>query len=465
LNIFTTLLKDTFVYGLATVLPRLMNLVLVSLHTYVLSTASFSENTSFYVYAAFANVLLTYGMETAFFRFFNKEKDNQKVFSTVFISLITSTLLFFTVTFIFSESLAIWLKITTQRLRILLSITALDTFVVSAFVLYRIQGKAVKFAIIKILFLVVYVILNFFFLWAVPKHNINLPDWLKHPKVLYIFIANLIASSVVFLLVLPTYLQHNLKFDKNFIMVSGIAFVINENLDKLILRDFLGKDTMGAYSGCYKLTVFLTLFIQAFRMGVEPLVFNQAKADNAKETYATILKFFVIFASLGLLFVIAFLDFFKELLIRDESYWFAIQIVPIVLLANWCLGVYHSLSVWYKITDRTKYGMYISIFGAIITIVINYIFIPTHGFMAAAYATLIAYGSMMFISYFLGQHYYKIPYNIKRLSSYLFASLLLSGACLYLLPKVIIFKVIAILVYLGIIIIFEKNSIKAILKR
>ena len=452
-----------------------MNLVLVSLHTYVLSTASYSENTSFYVYAAFANVFLTYGMETAFFRFFNKEKDNPKVFTTVLVSLITTTILFYLATFIFCETIAIWVKMPVERLQILLGILVLDTLAVAAFVLYRIQGKALKFASVKILSLFVTVFFNFYFLWAVPKYGIELPNWLVHPKVLYVFIANLIASGFVFLLILPTYLKHKIQFDSALfkrmltyglpIMISGVAFVINENLDKLILRDFLGKDIMGAYSGCYKLTVFLTLFIQAFRMGVEPFVFNQAKATNAKETYATVLKFFVIFASLGVLFVIAFLDIFKELLIRDESYWVAIQIVPIVLLANWCLGVYHSLSVWYKVTDKTRYGMYISIFGALITVVINYIFVPTHGIMAAAYATLAAYGSMMFISYFIGQQQYKIPYDITRLASYLVIALLLSATCFYGFPKVFVVKVMAILVYLSIIVIFEKNSIRALLKR
>ena len=475
MNIFITLLKDTFIYGLATVLPRLMNLILVGLHTYVLSTASYSENTSFYVYAAFANVLLTYGMETAFFRFYSKEKNNKKVFTTLLISLSTTSILFFISAVIFKDSIAHWLNITSDRLQILLSILLFDTLAVAAFVLYRIKRRAIKFAVLKIISLIIYMALNFFFLWAIPKYEIQLPNWLQHPKVLYIFIANLVASASVFLLVLPSYLKHKIQFDPTLfkqmlwyglpIMISGIAFVVNENLDKLILLKFLGKDTMGAYSGCYKLTVFLTLFIQAFRMGVEPFVFNQAKADNAKESYAIVLKFFVIFASLGILFVIAFLDVFKEILIRNENYWVAIKIVPIVLLANWCLGVYHSLSVWYKLTDKTYYGMYISIFGAIITIVFNYFFIPIYGFIAAAYTTLAAYGTMMLVSYFIGQRFYKIPYDVYRLIGYLISALILSFICLYLFPKILIVKITCILVYLSIIVIFERNSIKIILNK
>ena len=475
LNIFTRLFKDTFIYGLATVLPRLMNLVLVPLHTSTLNTSGYSENTSFYVYAAFANVLLTYGMETSFFRFFNKEKNNSKVFTTVLLSLATTSILFFVTAMFFCEQIALWLKIPVAQLQILAGTLTLDTMVVSAFVLYRIQGKALKFASVKLFTLVVTVFFNFYFLKIVPQYAIELPTWLQYPMVFYIFITNLLASACCFLLVLPTYLKHKIQFDNALVkrmliyglpvMVSGIAFVINENLDKLILRDYLGKEIMGAYSGCYKLSVFLTLFIQAFRMGVEPFIFNQAKSTNAKETYATVLKFFVIFASLGMLFVIAFLDIFKELLIPDKNYWKAIQIVPVVLLANWCLGVYYSLSVWYKVTDKTSFGMYISIFGALITIAINYIFVPIHGFMAAAYATLAAYGSMMAISYYYGQRYYKIPYNIIRLVSYLITALALSVICHYIFPKVFIVKLMAILVYLSTIAIFEKNSIRAILKR
>ena len=249
------------------------------------------------------------------------------------------------------------------------------------------------------------------------------------------------------------------------IMVAGLAFIVNENLDKLVLRDYLGKDIMGAYSGCYKLSVFLMLFIQAFRLGVEPLVFKESNKENAKETYAVIMKFFVIFASLGILFVLSFLDLFKEIMIRDTSYWIAINIVPIILLANWCLGVYHSLSIWYKLTNRTRFGMYISIFGACITIFLNYTLVPKYGFMAAAYATLAAYASMMIISYILGQKYYAIPYPIGRLFGYLAIALLLSGVNLYVIPNSFVLKAMPILVYLIIIAIFEKNSFNRLFNR
>ena len=457
------------------VLPKVVSLVLNGLYTEELSTVSFSENTSFYVYAGFAQVMLTYGMETAFFRFYNKEANKNSVFTTVLISILTTTLLFAAAIFVFSAPLATLLKLSVNRLYILASVLILDVLVAAPFVYYRILGKAIKFATVKLLALIIYAFFNVFFLVLVPKYNTQLPELLQTEKVNYIFIANLLASGTAFLLVLPIYFKHKWNFDLSLlkkllsyglpIMVAGVAFLINESLDKLVLRDYLGKDTMGAYAGCYKLTVFLTLFIQAFRMGVEPFFFNQAKEKNAKATYAVVMKFFVIFASLGMLIVLTFLDELKELLVRDESYWIAISIVPVILLANWCLGVYHSLSVWYKLTDRTSVGMYISIFGAIITILVNYIFIPIYGFMAAAYATLAAYGSMMLISYFLGRKYYNVPYDIVRLLSYLIIALAFSWLTLYKYPELIVLKISVIFAYLGIISIFERNSIKRILNR
>ncbi len=474
MSVFKSLLKDTFIYGLATVLPRLMSLILVGLHTDVLSTEGFSDNTSFYVYAAFANVFLTYGMETAFFRFFSKSNKDPKVFSTVLIALTTTTIIFFGVCYFNISYLSSFLKIPSTQLLILISILTLDTLAVSAFILYRIQSKALKFAFIKIINLIIYVGLNFFFLKLVPVYNLELPEYLNFQKVEYIFVANLLASLSVFVLILPTYFKFKFTFDKlifrsllNYgfpIMIAGIAFVINENLDKLLLKEFLGKSTMGAYSGCYKLTVFLTLFIQAFRMGVEPFIFNQAKNKNAQNTYALVLKFYVIFASLGVLFVLTFLDFFKEIMIRDQSYWYAISIVPIVLLANWCFGAYHTLSVWYKMTDKTYYGMLFSIIGAIVTIAINYLLIPKYGFMVSAYATLCAYGLMMVLSYFQGQRVYYIPYDLKRIGVYAITTLLITCGIIQYQVSFLI-KIIGILLYLILVFVFEKQQIKDILKR
>ncbi len=433
--------QDTLIYGLATVLPRLMNFVLVPLHTDALGTEEYAVNTTFYVWAAFFNVVLTYGMETAFFRFFSNSKEKSKVFSTAFITLSLTTVIFFVLVFIFRETITELVDLRPLFFNYLLGILALDTLVVIPFAYLRASNHPVKFAIIKILNIAVVVILNFYFLWFVTSFPSFAPDVILNnysdaDKVGYIFLANLAASAVTLLLLLPYFFRTRVEYDFTIlkqmwkygwpIMVAGLAFVINENLDKLLLKEMLSNEIMGAYAGCYKLAIFMMIYIQAFKMGAEPFFFNHSHKENAKNTYASILLYFVIAGSLIFIVLVAFIDFFKELIIRDPDYWITISIVPIVLLANLFLGIYHNLSVWYKLTDKTKTGMYISIFGAAVTILFNIFLIPVLGFMAAAWATLAAYGSMMLISYFLGRKYYPVPYNLKRIGFYLLLSIALS---------------------------------------
>ncbi|WNH08579.1 oligosaccharide flippase family protein [Thalassobellus suaedae] len=466
--------KDTIIYGLATVLPRLMNFVLVPLHTGQLETKSYSDNTTFYVYAAFFNVLLTYGMETAFFRFFSKSEEKDKVFSTALISLTVTAILFLIAVFLFNEELAHLVNLNQSYFNLLIGVLVLDTVVVIPFAYLRATGRPIMFTAIKLSNILIYVILNFFFLWAIPKFGINYSNYDSNDLVKYIFISNLAASIVTFLLLIPYFFKIKLQFSKvifkqllNYglpIMVAGLAYVINENFDKWLLPDVLGKDINGAYSGCYKIAVFMTIFIQAFRLGAEPFFFNHAKEKNAKETYARIMKYFVIFGSGMLVFIIAYLDIFKSLIVRDESYWIAIKIVPIVLLANLCLGIYFNLAIWYKLTDKTRYGMYLSLVGAIITIVFNLVMIEKIGFIASAWATLIAYGTMMIMSYYFGQKYYAVPYHLKSILCYLALAIGLSIIALntnanYYLNTGLV------LVFLGLVFILEKRELKQLLKR
>ena len=433
--------QDTLIYGFATVFPRLMNFVLVPLHTDILPAEEYSVNTVFYVWAAFFNVLLTYGMETSFFRFFSRAKEKGNVFSTAFIALTITTILFALGVFVFQDFLINLMDLDPFYFQLLFTVLVLDTLVVVPFAYLRATGRPIKFAGIKIINILIYVLLNFYFLWFVRDYPQYAPQFVLDsyaPKdiVGYIFMANVAASAVTFFLLLPYFFRTKISFDFSIfkqmwkygwpIMVAGIAFVINENLDKLLIKDMISEEVMGAYSGCYKLAVFMTIFVQAFKMGAEPFFFNHSEKENARETYAEILKYFVICGSIIFLVLVSFIDFFKALVIRDSEYWMAIGIVPIILLANLFLGVYHNLSVWYKLTDRTRTGMYISIFGAIITIVLNIILIPMMGFIAAAWATLVAYGSMMLISYFLGKKYYPVPYNVKKISFYLLLSVGLS---------------------------------------
>lgn len=451
-----------------------MNFLLVPLHTGSLETSSYSDNTTFYIYAAFFNVLLTYGMETAFFRFFNKSEKNSKVFSTVFISLTITTLLFLAFAIIYNQEIAARLIISQKYLNLLLGVIVLDTLVVAPFAYLRATGRPIKFAAIKISNILIFVLLNYFFFWVIPKFNINIHGYDTSDLVQYIFIANLAASVVTFLLLVPYFFKTKLEFSKmvfkqlfNYswpIMLAGLAYVINENFDKWILPLILDKDINGAYSGCYKIAMFMTIFIQAFRLGAEPFFFSYSKEINAKETYALIMKYFVIVGSFMLVFIIAYLDLFKTLLVKDESYWQAISIVPIVLIANLCLGIYFNLAIWYKLTDKTRYGMYLSLVGAVITIAFNLFFIEKMGFIAAAWATLAAYGAMMVLSYIIGQKHYKVPYDLKKILGYLFLSIILSVIALNTNANYY-FNTFIVLLFLGTATFSEKEQLKRLLKR
>lgn len=475
MSVLKSFFKDTIIYGLATVLPRLMNFILVPLHTDTLDTASYSDNTYFYVYAAFFNVLLTYGMETAFFRFFSKEKEKERVYSTTLISLVVSTIAVFAVVMIFNQSLSEFVNLRLDYFNYLIGVLVLDTLVVAPFAYLRATGKPIKFTFIKLSNIFIYVLLNFFFLWAIPKFNIEFSGYDKTDLVKYIFIANLAASAVTIILLLPYFLKTKWVFDKaifkqmlNYalpIMIAGLAYVINENFDKWLIPDVLGKDINGAYAGCYKLAVFMTIFIQAFRLGAEPFFFNHAKEKNAKNTYALIMKYFVICGALMLLFIVGFIDIFKALIVRDETYWKAIEIVPIVLLANLFLGIYFNLAIWYKLTDKTRFGMYISIIGAVITIALNIMLLPKYGFVAAAWTTLIAYAIMMITSYTLGQKHYKVPYQVSRIMLYIVFAVVLSYISFEYLRGNYFFNVALMLTFIAGIALLERKELKQLLKK
>ncbi len=477
-------LKDTVIYGIAAVLPRAINILLVRLHTDTLSADKFAVNTMYYVYAAYFNALLTYGMETAFFRFFSKEKNKGKIVSTSFISLLITTLVFIGATFIFSNEIALFFGFKNPLFfQILILTLTLDTLVVIPFAYLRVTNKPINFTVYKIVNIIIFAALNVFFLWFVPYTNrkgISLPNSLityveNQPQVIHIFVAGLVASAITFILLLPTLFKFKITFDFNLlkkmlryslpIMIGSLAFVTNENLDKLLLGDMVGEQQMGVYAACYKLGVFMTLYIMAFRLGAEPFFFNQADKENAKQTYSTILTWFTLFGALFMLIIVGFIDVFASFLLKSDEYFEALEIVPIILLANLFLGIYNNLSIWYKLTDKTKFGMYFSIFGAIITIGFNLFMIPKIGFIASALATLIAYGVMMLISYLIGKKHYPVPYELKKVSSYIILTTLLSGMSFLYFRENYIISVVFIFLFLGWIYYNEKTMIQQLLKR
>jgi len=476
--------KDTIIYGIAAVLPRVINFLLVRVHTDALPTNNYAENTNFYIWIALLVVLLTFGMETAFFRFYKTEAKKDSLISTAFISLFSTAAVFVILAFNFSDFFINIFDFQNNplQLKLLIGIIALDTLMVVPFAYLRAANRPLKYAAIKLINVGVIVAINLLFLKYIPEMKAaqkSIPTMLDTISnstaiVNFIFIANIIGSTVSFILLLPYLVKFKWTFNTVLfkkmvsyswpIAIAGVAYVINENLDKILIGRMIDKETMGIYSACYKLAIFMNLYIMAFRLGAEPFFFNHSDKKNAKETYARILNYFIIVGSLVFMGIVVFIDVLKRPFI-NENYWEAIAIVPIVLLANLFLGVYHNLAIWYKLTDKTRFAMYFSIVGAIITIVINVIMIPKIGFIASAWATLFAYGVMMLLSYFIGKKHYPVPYNMKKSLSYLGVSILISYVSFNYFREnywvstglVMLF---GILIYMN-----EKNDLKAILKR
>ena len=452
MSVLKTVYKQTFIYGLATVVPRMLSFLLVRLHT----DKSVLENVSDYgdvsiVFAYFVlfNVVLAYGMETAFFRFFNKEPSKAKVLSTATISILGSSLGFLALGLLFQQQIADLTHIHVNYITLVVWTLFLDALVIIPFAYLRAQGKPVKYTAVKLTNVVVNLALNVFLLVYLKALSADNSLWdsiyIANFEVSYIFIANLVASGVTLLILLPFYFKINYKIDTVLwkkmlryalpVLVAGVAFSINETFDRVLLERLLpesiAKTAVGMYSGCYKLALFMMLFATAYRLGIEPFFFSQSKTKDATKNYAKILEFFVICGALILLVVVVFVDVLKLILIPNEDYWEAMKVVPILLLAYLFLGIYHNLSVWYKITDRTKFGAYISVIGAGITLLVNLIFIPSFSYMASAVATLVAYVSMTVLSYYFGRKHYPIPYNIKKIGIYLVLAISLSALSFY----------------------------------
>ncbi|WP_445386310.1 lipopolysaccharide biosynthesis protein [Robiginitalea sp. IMCC44478] len=483
MKLFQKLFKQTFIYGLATVLPRMLSFLLVPLYTAVMAPGLYGEVSLIFVWFAIFNVILAFGMETAFFRFYSKEANKESVLSTSLLSVGSSTLIFLIAAFAMRESLANLLNIELRYIGYFILILCLDAFVIIPFAKLRAEEQPGVYAIIKIANVCTNIGFNLFFLLVLPKlalsdtegiwNALYVPDY----EVSYILISNLTASAITLLILSPNYFRLKRGFDTALfkrmlryslpVMIAGIAFTINEVFDKYLLTELLppeiAKSEMGTYAACYRLTMFMTLFATAFRLGIEPFFFSHSQSDNPKKAYAQITNYFVVLGSVILLMVVVFADVLKVLFIRDEAYWEAMAIVPIVLLANFCLGIYHNLSVWYKVTDRTRFGAIISAVGAALTIAINFMFIPLYGYQASAWATLAAYGTMMLLSYALGRKYYPIPYNLRKISFYMGLSIAFSAISYYGFNNNLYLGLGLLLVFLGILYRMEKEVLLKLL--
>ena len=482
LNLFNKLFKQTAIYGLATVLPRMLSFILLPLYTGVLETAGYGKISVIFAWFAIFNVFLAYGMETAFFRFYNGAENRKIVVSTSLLSILGSSLMFLIIALSLQNTMAQLTNIEVRYIRYAILILTLDALVIIPFAWLRAKEKPMKYAIVKILNVSINLGLNLFFLLWLPKLAETHPDGLFNGiykpnfEISYIFISLLIASAITLLLMLPLYLKSKYVFDRVLwnkmmkyampVLVAGVAFTINEVFDRILLERLLPADVaeseVGMYSACYKLALFMTLFATAFRMGIEPFFFSHSNTENPQKAYAQITNYFVVLGSIILLSVVVFADILKELFISNPDYWEAMDIVPIIILASFFLGIYHNLSVWYKVTDRTKIGAYISMIGAVLTIIINLVFIPHFGYMASAVATLTAYGCMMLMSLFFGRMYYPIPYNFRKISFYLLISILFSALSFYVFDRNLFYGIPLLIVFLGMVYKLENDNLRKI---
>ncbi len=439
---------QTLWYGASSIFGRFLNYLLTPLLATIFASADYGKITTLFAIAAFLNILYTYGLETAYFRFTAKEPE-AKVYNNCVSSLLITTTLLTAVFLIVSKPIAAFLEIPNnpEYVQWVVLIVALDTLAVLPFSKLRFTGRPRKFAFLKIINILINVGLVLFFLyWCKNAATDSFWFELYNPNIGlgYVIIATLVASGVTLILLLPELFHFKFTIHKEFwkelmtyswpLIIVGLAGMVNELIDRFMLLKLVPGTTEQAYSQSgiyganYKLAILIVLFIQAFRMGAEPFFFKQSTQENAQRTYARVMKFFVIACCFCFLGVVLFLDIWKYFVgSRHPEYWEGLVVVPILMLAKLFLGVYYNLSIWYKLTNKNITGAWITIGGAIITIVINFLLIPTMGYMACAIATLCCYGYMMVVSYKMGQKNYPIPYAWKKLTAYVVICVLLFG--------------------------------------
>jgi O-antigen/teichoic acid export membrane protein len=434
---------QTLWYGGSTILSRFLNYLLTPYLTLMLKSDKYGEMNLIYSVLPFLTVIFTYGMETAYFRFVQKEENKKTLYNTASVSLICSTVVFTVLMILCNNSIArlITIKEHPEYITWCAFIIAFETLSVIPLAKLRQEGRPVKFAIVRVSGILVNIAFTYFFISVCPRlvsansNSIVRLFYNEDMGVGYIIIANFMASLVTLLLLWKEFMAFKWQFNKELwkemivytlpLLVVGFGGVINETFDRIMLgwwSPAIGEKAkhaeVGIYSACYKLSILITLFVQAFKMGAEPFFFKQAAGENPQKIYARVMKFFVITICAMFLVVALFLDIWKEL-IRNKTMWAGLTVVPILLLANMFLGIYYNLSIWYKVTNKTLTGAFITLTGAVITLVINYFFIPIYSYTACAWATFFCYGSMMVLSFVLGQKYYYVPYAWKKLVVYM----------------------------------------------
>jgi polysaccharide biosynthesis protein len=435
-----SLTKDTAIYGLSSIIGRFLNYLLVPLYTDAITKASggYGVITNIYAYTALLLVIMTYGMETTFFRFANKsEEDPKKVYATILLSVGTTSLLFVIFVFIFLSpiSSAMGYADHPSYIWVMAMVVAIDAFQCIPFAYLRYQKRPIKFAALKLLFVVLNITLNLIFFLLLPALYKTHPDVIGHiydPSVGagYAFYINLACTAPITFFFYKELTGFKYTFDKQLmrrmmryswpILVLGIAGILNQTADKIMFPYiYKGNDAhaqLGIYGAASKIAMIMAMITQAFRYAYEPFVFGKAEDKNNRETYAKAMKYFLIFTLLAFLVVVGYMDILRYIIHRD--YWEGLQVVPIVMAAEIMMGVYFNLSFWYKLIDKTIWGAYFSGIGCIVLVAINIIFVPRYGYMACAWAGFAGYATAMTLSYIIGQKKYPIAYPLGSMAIY-----------------------------------------------
>ena len=418
-----SLAKDTVIYGASSIIGKFLNYLLVPLYTYALArTSDYGIVTNIYAWTALLLVILTYGMETGFFRFANREDyDPQTVYKTAFMSLLFSSTLFTMMVVIFHQPIANVLGYPdhSEFVEMMFATVAIDAFACIPFAYLRYKKRPVAFAALKLLFVLLNIGFNLLFLVVLGKND-----------VFYVFLSNILATVIQTLCLLPLTLPKGGQFSVPVLremlryslplLVLGIAGIMNQTLDRILFPYlYSGADAqaqLGIYGACFKVAMVMMMFTQAFRYAYEPFVFAKHKDRQSVEAYADAMKYYIIFSYLILLGVIFYLDIFRYIV--SSAYWEGLKIVPVVLWTYVFQGVYFNLSFWYKLTDETKWGAYFSLIGLVITLVLQIVGVPRIGYWASCGSSFVCYFVIMLLSYFIGQKKAPIPYDLKRIGGY-----------------------------------------------
>ena len=482
------IIGETAVYGLSSVVGRTLNYLLVPLYTAYFDPEQYGIVTELYAYAAFLNVIYTYGMETAYFRYETKNSGHT-YFNVIFTSILISAVTFSLIIFVFSSQIATLLSYTDKAfyIKYLAIILSIDALVAIPFARLRKEGKAKQFALLKITNIILNVTLNLFFIVVCPLFIAQNPEHLfatiydKNMGVGYVFLSNLLANGMFFVFFLPVWKNIKLVFDKIKwkktmkyampLLIMGVAGVTNEMLSRTILRFRLTENfyapysnlaALGIFGACYKLAVFMSLAVQAFRYAFEPFLFAKSKDKDAPKALSEIMTGFIIFTTTAWVILSIFLPWYAPLLLRKSSYLLALHTVPWLLGGGMFLGIFYNLSVWYKLTDKTIYGAYITLIGAGFTIIANWILIPYIGYDGSAITTFSAYGIITIISFLWGKKYFYVPYKWKKnsLNILLATSIIIVNT---LFSNSFIFSLGMVTIYLLILIGLQKSQLKKLL--